>query len=167
MSSIDPTSGVVIRRMQAHDLDAVIAIAAALPTAPEWSRSAYEAAITLTEIEGPANGLRRLAWVAVLEGSVAGLAIAVLIAGTVELESIAVASVAQGRGLGLALMQSLIEESKLAGALELVLEVRGSNLAAAHLYAKLGLVEVGRRRSYYTHPIEDAVLLRLSLVHES
>ena len=31
--------------------------------------------------------------------------------------------------------------------------------AARNLYEKLGFVEVGRRRNYYEHPREDAVIM--------
>lgn len=41
----------------------------------------------------------------------------------------------------------------------LTLEVRASNDAAQALYRKHGFAEVGRRRNYYDHPKEDAVLM--------
>lgn len=41
----------------------------------------------------------------------------------------------------------------------LTLEVRESNAPAIALYQKLGFQEVGRRKRYYTDPVEDAVLL--------
>ena len=43
------------------------------------------------------------------------------------------------------------------------LEVRESNTAARRLYEKLGFRQTGRRKSYYTNPIEDAVLYPLNL----
>ena len=41
----------------------------------------------------------------------------------------------------------------------LTLEVRASNAAAIALYDKFGFQEVGRRKSYYQHPTEDAILM--------
>ena len=41
----------------------------------------------------------------------------------------------------------------------LTLEVRAGNAGAQALYEKLGYEEVGRRRNYYEHPREDAVLM--------
>ena len=43
------------------------------------------------------------------------------------------------------------------------LEVRESNIAARKLYEKAGFEPTGRRKSYYTDPLEDALLYRRSL----
>jgi ribosomal-protein-alanine N-acetyltransferase len=40
------------------------------------------------------------------------------------------------------------------------LEVRPSNEVARRLYARMGFVEVGRRKNFYRHPVEDALILR-------
>jgi ribosomal-protein-alanine N-acetyltransferase len=42
-----------------------------------------------------------------------------------------------------------------------VLEVRSSNEPAQRLYRQLEFVPVSTRRSYYTNPIEDAVLMAM------
>ena len=44
----------------------------------------------------------------------------------------------------------------------LTLEVRDSNAAARALYASLGYQEAGRRRNYYEHPREDAVIMTMT-----
>ena len=49
------------------------------------------------------------------------------------------------------------------GVRALYLEVRDSNAAARALYGSLGFTQVGRRRGYYQHPTEDALLLRRDL----
>ena len=41
----------------------------------------------------------------------------------------------------------------------LTLEVRASNEAAIALYRKYGFVEAGRRKSYYSDPKEDALIM--------
>ena len=41
----------------------------------------------------------------------------------------------------------------------LSLEVRASNYAAIALYGQHGYRSVGRRRNYYEHPKEDAVIM--------
>jgi len=43
------------------------------------------------------------------------------------------------------------------------LEVRDSNARARGLYRSRGFEEVGRRRGYYQHPVEDAIVLRRTL----
>lgn len=48
----------------------------------------------------------------------------------------------------------------------LTLEVRASNYAAIALYGSRGFRGVGRRKNYYEHPREDAVLMTLDLSGE-
>ena len=69
------------------------------------------------------------------------------------------------RGLGRRLLQHLIDLSRTAGAQDLYLEVRPSNLAAVRLYQAMGLHQVGIRRGYYQaeNGREDAVVMRLGL----
>ncbi len=74
--------------------------------------------------------------------------------------NIAVAPAYRRRGVADALLEALCrsEQEKLAF---LTLEVRASNEAAIALYRKHGFVPVGRRRDYYDHPKEDAILMTL------
>lgn len=64
-------------------------------------------------------------------------------------------------GLGEHLLLQIIEQVRSEGAALITLEVRVSNRAAQRLYAKLGFVEVGRRRAYYQDNGEDALLMTL------
>lgn len=146
-----------IKAMTEADLDAVLAIAAALPSAPHWPRDAYEAAL---ESEA---WPQRVALVAESAGSVVGFAVAVLVAGEGEIESIAVAPCWQRRGIGMELLFELQRVLAAEGALAIVLEVRESNRAAARLYEQAGFREVGRRGGYYRDPVEDAVLMQLEM----
>lgn len=65
----------------------------------------------------------------------------------------------RGRGLGLQLLEGVIVEARRLGAASLALEVRRSNVAAQHLYLRAGFHEEGIRKSYYTQPVEDALVL--------
>ena len=67
------------------------------------------------------------------------------------------------RGLSERLLLQMIDECRARGARIVTLEVRVSNHAAQKLYAKLGFVEVGRRRAYYHDNGEDALLMTLFL----
>lgn len=80
-----------------------------------------------------------------------------------ELENIVVHLEYLRRGIARALLDELLERLRRAGCRRLHLEVRDSNAPARSLYRSLGFSEVGRRPGYYSGPIEDAVLLSLSL----
>ena len=146
-----------VRRMAAADVDAVMELAAGLPTAPHWPRDAYLAA------QDPKASLARIALVAeTLEGEdpLAGFALASLIPPQAELESIVVATIFQRRGIARRLFEALAGELASAGITEVLLEVRASNEAALSLYRALGFEEAGQRAGYYADPVEDAVLMK-------
>ena len=48
----------------------------------------------------------------------------------------------------------------------LTLEVRASNYAAIALYGSRGFRGAGRRKNYYEHPKEDAIIMTLDLTEE-
>ena len=47
----------------------------------------------------------------------------------------------------------------------LTLEVRASNTAAIILYGSRGFRETGRRKNYYEHPREDAIIMTKEFTH--
>lgn len=61
-----------------------------------------------------------------------------------DLEKVAVASSAQGSGIGRLLTASLVDSARAAGIEVLTLDARGDNTAALHLYRTLGFREYGR-----------------------
>ena len=65
----------------------------------------------------------------------------------------------QRRGLGRRLLQTVIKEAYNTGSIrEIHLEVRSSNTYARTLYQKVGFIEQGIRKQYYSDPREDAIL---------
>ena len=160
---LDPGIGLKIRAMAEGDLDQVMEIASSLPTAPRWTRSAYEAAIAGpgASRDSGSEGPIRIALTAELLGEVIGFAIARVVAGLAEVETIAITEKAQGCGAGSALLGALVEGCRLAGSTEAELEVRSSNDRALRLYKRAGFEEAGRRRGYYHDPVEDGLVLRL------
>ena len=151
-------AGVRVRRMEAEDIDRVMEIAAATDHAPRWGRAAYEAVID------PGNQPRRVALVAERESGLAGFVVAaVLPVEKAELESIVTALPHQRRGVARELFASLKHELRRQGVREVMLEVRNGNHSAQGFYRFLGFKEEGRRPGYYGDPVEDAVLMRLSL----
>jgi ribosomal-protein-alanine N-acetyltransferase len=143
--------------MTPADLDRVLAIAASLPTAPQWPRSAYQAALD------PEAAPRRIALVAEAAGLVEGLIVASLLPPQAELELIAVAAAAQRRGLARWLFQVLAAELRAAQLTEVILEVRAGNQPALDFYQRMGWLVSGRRTRYYQNPEEDAILMRFEL----
>lgn len=77
------------------------------------------------------------------------------------INNVAVRPEARRQGVATALLQELRRQG---GELAFItLEVRESNQGARDLYAGLGYREVGRRRGYYFHPKEDAIIMTLEL----
>ena len=148
-----------IRPMTLADLDQVIEIAQSLNDAPHWPHSAYLAALDREAVP------RRVALMAEEPetSAIVGFAVASLLPPQAELETIAVATEHQRRGIARRLFTAMVEDLKTAQVNEVLLEVRASNAPALALYRALGFIEAGRRPRYYADPIEDAVLLELRL----
>lgn len=145
-----------IRPMQAVDLDSVLAIDAALPTAPHWPRQVWLDALD------PSGNPPRLALVAESDGVILGFFLLSLLPPEAELEFIAIALAAQRRGIGRQLLEAAINTVRIAGVTTILGEVRPSNPAVS-FYLQAGFRETGRRPGYYTDPKEDAILMARTL----
>lgn len=97
--------------------------------------------------------------------TVVGYLIARAIAGEAEILNLAVDPDERRRGLGARLLDEGLSAVAEAGAHQVWLEVRESNLAAQKLYQSRGFGLMGRRARYYKNPVEDALVLRLPLRH--
>jgi ribosomal-protein-alanine N-acetyltransferase len=74
------------------------------------------------------------------------------VAGEAELLTIAVSPVAQGRGIGAALMDQFLDAARHRHSEQAFLEVAANNPAAIHLYLKKGFRQTGLRPAYYRLP---------------
>jgi len=159
MARLDPLSpfGLVadpdfrIRPLVEADLPEVMAIENACFSTP-WKEPTFRGLLRRTDTD---------LFVAELDGAVAGYAACWTVIDQSELGNVAVAEAARGHGIGGALVDAVIERVKARGAHECFLEVRETNRGAQSLYRDRGFVVVGRRRSYYAHPTEDALVMRL------
>lgn len=142
-----------IRQAEPQDLDALVRLEAEAGETG-WSRAAYEGELR--------NSVATL-WVVDANQHVVALMVAWTLPGEVQLQNVVVARAWRRRGIGRALMATLLEHARRHGAQSVELEVRSGNHPARRLYAALGFAEVGRRRAYYRATGEDAVLMRLSL----
>lgn len=140
------------------------------PAAAHWSQQQYEGLFQETGSEEFA----RFAWI--IEGEsneskepasgspkVLGFLVGRRVDAQWELENIVVAQHMRRRGLGGLLLREFIAHARDAGAANILLEVRQSNVAARAFYLKFGFAEAGSRKSYYSMPAEDAVLYRLTI----
>lgn len=80
-----------------------------------------------------------------------------------QITNIAVHPDHRQQGLGLSILQALVKHAKAERLATITLEVRVSNAPAIALYRKVGFVEVGRRKGFYTKPTEDALIMELKL----
>lgn len=86
-----------------------------------------------------------------------------VVCGEGYMDNLAVFPHARRKGVGKALVEALIVWLKRNEGLFLTLEVRPSNQAAISLYRSLGFAEAGRRPRFYQEPVEDALLMTLTL----
>jgi ribosomal-protein-alanine N-acetyltransferase len=93
------------------------------------------------------------------ECAVAGFCAFWLVFDEIHINNVAVRPAYRGRGLGTALMRHVLAEARRLGARRATLEVRSSNQGARRLYERLGFRVAGTRRAYYSHPVEDALIL--------
>ena len=77
-----------------------------------------------------------------------------------ELFQIAVEKAHRQRGIADTLMEAAIDWAHGNGLGSIYLEVRESNEAAIALYKKHGFIQTGRRKGYYTEPMEDAAVMK-------
>lgn len=66
----------------------------------------------------------------------------------------------RGRGVASQLLDEMLIRAYAKEVTVGYLEVRASNEAAAELYKAYGFAAIGRRRNYYEHPREDAIVMR-------
>jgi [ribosomal protein S18]-alanine N-acetyltransferase len=82
-----------------------------------------------------------------------------------DVQTIAVATRAQGNGLGRELLSALIDEARRRECSQVFLEVRSNNASAVTLYESVGFERQAVRTDYYG-PGRDAVVMRLRLRNE-
>jgi ribosomal-protein-alanine N-acetyltransferase len=146
---------VTVRSAVASDLPAVRAVDAEAFGAEAWTAAAWQ-----REWDG-GPAMRHLT-VAVVEGRVVGFGVLSTVADVADLHRVGVVPGCRRRGLGIALVESLIAEARRRGCVRMLLEVEDSNKAAVALYDRLDFVEIARRDAYYGTD-RDALVLELGL----
>ena len=146
-----------IRLAVSEDVPAMLAIEQASFSDP-WTEETIRSTLSLERMrvlvaeergDEAADGVGRLA----------GYVVALVVGDEGEIADLAVAPKSRRRGLGRALLDRMLVDLAEMGVRSLYLEVRESNHAAKTLYDSRGFRSIGRRRGYYRHPVEDALLL--------
>lgn len=150
-SSETSVAPIIERVTTPEGLDGVLEIEQASfnnPTTREW----YERELTRPEV-------CFLYVLRTAEAPVAAFCAFWRVADQAHINNLAVRPELRGRGLGVQMLDAIIAEAQQLGATSLALEVRRSNVAAQRLYLRAGFREEGIRKSYYTQPVEDALIL--------
>lgn len=159
--TVSPGAVLTIRRCVPQDLERIASIERASFSDP-WTFETFSATLAL----------RHLRFLVAEEAgvggggagpSLVGYVVALVMADEGEIADLAVAPAARRRGIARTLLARMMAEVADAGVRALYLEVRESNSAARALYGAMGFEQVGRRRGYYQHPTEDALVLRREL----
>ena len=143
-----------VRPATPADLDRIAEIEQASFADP-WTFEALKTALGLSHVrflvaeQGGGAGSRLVGYV-----------VALVMGDEGEIADIAVDPSARRAGVGRLLLARVEEELARCGVRALYLEVRESNLGALGLYRDRGFEAVGRRRAYYRHPVEDALVLK-------
>jgi ribosomal-protein-alanine N-acetyltransferase len=142
-----------IRPVEDRDVNAILAIQSACPDIAQWVAGDYAHAIA-GEMAG---------WVAEEGSVVTGFLVARRLVGNIEILNFAVRLEARRRGVGASLLREALGWGGSFQARRAHLEVRASNLPALRFYERHGFVVAGRRPRYYSAPVEDALLLTVTL----
>jgi len=132
------------------DLDGILALDEVCFHRP-WTRAEYE-----RELTEPA---RCFLYVARSAGAIIAYCSFWRVFDEIHLNNFAVHPAWRRRGIGRALLAHVLAEAAAFGAPNATLEVRAANTPAIALYEAGGFARAGLRRAYYTHPVEDALIL--------
>ncbi len=105
------------------------------------------------------TGERGFGVVAMLDGRAVAYGGATFVLDEGNITNIATHPDFRGQGIGHAVVQALLRAAKEREITSVFLEVRPSNAPALALYRGEGFEEIGRRKNFYRHPTEDAILM--------
>ena len=144
----------LIRRMTMEDIPSVVEIEKQCFSLP-WSEASFE------------DSLSRKDTIFLVceadDAQVAGYMGLYISFDEASVTNVAVSPAYRKKGFGEALVSVSKEAAKEAGAENVFLEVRASNAVAISLYRKLGFEELGIRKKFYEHPVEDAIIMKVGI----
>lgn len=145
---------ITFRKMELSDIDQVLDIERQSFPHP-WSRESFENELLYN----------KFALYIVLEcgGTVIGYCGTWVIIDEAHITNIALLPEYRGQKLGEFLLKKVMEMLKEKNVNKITLEVRVSNYVAQSLYRKLGFMDGGIRKNYYTDNQEDALVMWVNL----
>ena len=147
-----------IEEMRLEDLEAMLHIEAASFTEP-WTREMFQAELV--------PGISLVLVARSEDEAVLGYVCGSIVEGTFHISNVAVDPRVRRQGVGKTLVRSALAQASRQGAASATLEVRASNRTAQALYQEFGFSVVGRRRRYYTRPVEDGLIMGLDGLDEA
>jgi ribosomal-protein-alanine N-acetyltransferase len=141
-----------IRPMNHSDLARVLEIEVDLFPVDAWSEDLFLGELAEASISRDVS-------VAILDSEIVGYASFRYVGKQGDVNTVAVASDQQGKGIGTALMDWLESQAVLRNVREIFLEVRSDNEAAIKMYVTRGYERIDIRRNYYGNTI-DANIMR-------
>jgi ribosomal-protein-alanine N-acetyltransferase len=142
-----------IRTIGPRDVEPILAIQSECPEIAQWTMWDYDR-VARGEMAG---------WVAEEDAEVVGFLVARRVLTDLEILNFAIKHGSRRRGVGTWLLREALAWSQSFFADKAILEVRESNVAALRFYEERHFEVSGRRKNYYTAPIEDALLLTAPL----
>ena len=160
--------------MTAADVPEVLALERRLFPKDAWPEEFFYGELSQAEPALTAQTATRTYWVAeevISHGSAGGepqhreifaYAGMMCVLPLADVQTLAVAPQAQGRGLGTRLLELIEDTARRRGAEDLLLEVRADNPGAQRLYLRSGFEQIHQRRHYYPDG-GDALIMRKHL----
>lgn len=142
---------VVIKKMEAQDVDGVIGIEETAYGKHHWSKASF-----LNELS---NELARYYSLFDSEGILRGYAGCWHILDEAHITNIAISEDSRRKKYGEALLKRVIDDCYTDKIKYITLEVRVSNTPAINLYSKYGFTSFGTRKGYYQNNNEDALIM--------
>ena len=141
------------RHATSEDLQAIFQIEESVMPTP-WSMKSFQEAF---------DSNYSLIMVVTDDNTVCCFSVLYITAPEAELPDIVIDTKYQGMGLGRGLLEYTISEAKNRDVDTIFLEVRVSNTAARTLYNHFEFEEIGKRKYFYSNPVEDAICMSKSL----
>lgn len=148
------TDSFVFRYLKEEDIDQILKIEE-LSFATPWTRQSFENELNLNQFA--------VYLVLEKEGQIVGYCGMWLIVDEAHITNIAVLPEFRGQKLGEGILSMVMDIARQRGAKTMTLEVRVSNEVAQSLYRKLGFMNGGIRKNYYTDNYEDALVMWVTL----